>query len=49
MCHTCDSDIVNPKLCTQFELLMKLTKIIESKNVLCNRIHVSVLIDLERK
>lgn len=30
MSHTCDLDIVNTKLCTQLELLMKLAKKIES-------------------
>ena len=38
MSHTCDLDIQNPKLCTQFELLVKLTQKIDSKNnILSNR------------
>lgn len=30
MSQNCDLDIVNTKLCTQFELLMKLAKKVES-------------------
>lgn len=39
MSRICDLDIDNPKLCTQLELLVKLTQKIDSKNnILSNSI-----------
>lgn len=35
MHHICDLGIVNPKLRTQYALLVKLAKKVESKNMFC--------------